>query len=157
MSAQQIYDTAPLGALIRYSDGTPRPPNRFKKKLATWQGTNGMGRLIQKQPGRQIGNFSMPASITLHKGDLASGGVTMVVIHASFSVASGLAFAVVEAPPIGSARVLDIRCGEPELLHLAADRAAAEAWLRTKCYPDAIIDEVGAGEVAARVVEGRAA
>jgi hypothetical protein len=26
MSARYIYDTAPLGSLIRFSDGTPKPP-----------------------------------------------------------------------------------------------------------------------------------
>ena len=30
MSAQYIYDTAPLGSLIRYSNGEPRPPERFR-------------------------------------------------------------------------------------------------------------------------------
>ena len=31
-TAQSIFDAAPLGAIIRYSDGTPRPPDRFKRK-----------------------------------------------------------------------------------------------------------------------------
>jgi hypothetical protein len=157
MSAQKIYDTAPLGALIRYSDGTPRPPDRFERKLVAWQGTNGMGRLIQKQPGRQIGSFSMPATIKLHQGDLVSEGVIRVVIRQTFFVTDRHTFEVVETPPIGSVRVLDIRDLGQELLHIAADRSAAEAWLRTKRYPDAIIDEVTADEEAARVVEGRAA
>jgi hypothetical protein len=34
MSATTIIDTAPLGALIRYTDGSPKPPARFTKKLA---------------------------------------------------------------------------------------------------------------------------
>ena len=34
MSAQSIYDTAPLGSLIRYSDGTKEPPARHTRKLA---------------------------------------------------------------------------------------------------------------------------
>jgi hypothetical protein len=29
MSATTIIDTAPLGALIRYTDGSPKPPARF--------------------------------------------------------------------------------------------------------------------------------
>ncbi len=29
-SARQIYDTAPLGALIRFYDGTPEPPARHR-------------------------------------------------------------------------------------------------------------------------------
>ena len=41
MSATTIIDTAPLGALIRYTDGSPKPPARFTKKLAAWERSNG--------------------------------------------------------------------------------------------------------------------
>jgi hypothetical protein len=34
MSATTIIDTAPLGALIRYTDGSPKSSARFTKKLA---------------------------------------------------------------------------------------------------------------------------
>lgn len=34
MSAHTIYDSASLGSVIRYSDGTPKPPVRFRKKLS---------------------------------------------------------------------------------------------------------------------------
>jgi len=37
MSAQLIYDLAPLGSTVTYSDETPRPPERFRKKLASWE------------------------------------------------------------------------------------------------------------------------
>lgn len=30
MSAQSIFDHAPLGAIVTFSDGTQRPPARFK-------------------------------------------------------------------------------------------------------------------------------
>ena len=36
MSATKIIDTAPLGALIRYADDSPKLPARFTKKLAAW-------------------------------------------------------------------------------------------------------------------------
>ena len=45
MSASTIIDTAPLGALIRYTDGSPKPPARFTKKLAAWERSNGVGLL----------------------------------------------------------------------------------------------------------------
>jgi len=48
MSAQLIYDTAPLGSLIRYSNGEPRPPERFTRKLKAWNNDNGIGRLIER-------------------------------------------------------------------------------------------------------------
>ena len=49
MSAKTIIDTAPLGALIRYTDGSPKPPARFTKKLAAWERSNGVGRLVKKE------------------------------------------------------------------------------------------------------------
>ena len=51
MSAQYIYDTAPLGSLIRYSNGEPRPPERFRRKLAAWNNDNGTGRFVERYPG----------------------------------------------------------------------------------------------------------
>ena len=49
MSATTIIDTAPLGALIRYTDDSPKPPARFTKKLAAWERSNGVGRLVKKE------------------------------------------------------------------------------------------------------------
>ena len=74
MSAQLIYDLVPLGSLIRYSDGTPRPPARFRKKLASWENRNSGGRLIRKQAERRVGDTMLPACITLHEGDYVSKG-----------------------------------------------------------------------------------
>lgn len=50
MSAQTIFDTAPLGSVIRYSDGQPKPPESHRKKLAAWTDRNGVGRLVKKEP-----------------------------------------------------------------------------------------------------------
>ena len=52
MSATTIIDQAPLGALIRYTDGSPKPPARFTKKLAAWERSNGVGRLVKKESPR---------------------------------------------------------------------------------------------------------
>ena len=41
MSAQHIFDNTPLGSIIRYSDGSPKPPARFNKKLEQWESNNG--------------------------------------------------------------------------------------------------------------------
>jgi hypothetical protein len=43
------------------------------------------------------------------------------------------------------------------LLHLAIDRTAAEAWLAAHRHPGAVLEDVTAAEVAAAVIEGRAA
>jgi len=60
MSAKTIIDTAPLGALIRYTDGSPKPPARFTKKLAAWERSNGLGRLVKKEPPRPYPTWIAP-------------------------------------------------------------------------------------------------
>src|SRR3989338_301368 len=74
MSAITIIDTAPLGALIRYTDGSPKPPARFTKKLAAWERSNGVGRLVKKEPPRVYPTWTAPASFTLHEGTSPRGG-----------------------------------------------------------------------------------
>ncbi|OYU86529.1 MAG: hypothetical protein CFE29_28525 [Bradyrhizobiaceae bacterium PARB1] len=154
MSAQRIYDLAPLGSLIRYSDGTSRPPERFRKKLVAWENSNNNGRLVRKTAAHTHGNHTTPETITLHQGDFGSSGVIVLRIFKTFSVDSTLTFAVVEQPKPGSVRVLD---RQGELVHLAQDRNAGEAWLASHGYPSATLDEVTANEPVAVVAEGRAA
>ncbi|MFN3672813.1 MAG: hypothetical protein ACK4VM_12975 [Bosea sp. (in: a-proteobacteria)] len=157
MSAHAIHDNAPIGSTIAWSDGAPRPPERFTKKVAAWLTNNGKGRLIRKQPGRSLGNLSLSASFTLHEADFSTGGVVAIRVHRSFSLDSTLHFEVVERPAIGSVRVFDRPGEDAELVHLASDLVAAEEWLSWHGYPRAVLREVTADEVGAAVVEGRAA
>jgi len=140
MSAQHIYDTAPLGAIIRYSNGEARPPERFKRKLRKWEGSNGVGRLIQKQPGSAGRNYVLPASITLHVGDYGEAGCIMLVVNHTFHIGSALTFSVDQLPRVGAARVVTRWQDVDELRHLARDVAAAEAWLREHHWSNARIE-----------------
>ena len=157
MSAQIIFETAPLGSLIRYRDGQPRPPERHRKKLAAWNGRNGVARFVKTEPARVRPTYTMPASITLREGDLTAGGVIMVVVMRTHLLTSELTFEVVERPAVGACQVLVELEGTVELVHLATDRGAAEAWLARNRYANARIVEITADIVAADVVEGRAA
>ncbi|MBO9136641.1 hypothetical protein J5289_28540 (plasmid) [Rhizobium sp. B230/85] len=157
MSAHAIFDRAPLGSLIRYSDGTSQPPERHSKKLANWRRRNSGGRLIRKQDARSVGSMTLPATITLHKGDFGQGGIVVLTVHETISVDNDLTFTVIEQPAIGAVRILSGPEDDAELLHLAPGMADAETWLQEHRYPDAVLDEVTADHVAADVVEGRAA
>jgi hypothetical protein len=157
MSAQHIYVSALLGSIIRYSDGAPKPAVRFKRKLAAWENNNSGGRLIRKTPSRDLPSCFLPASITLHQGDFGSAGVVVLRVHKTFSVNCALKFIVTEPPMPGSVRVLDREGEAAELLHLAADRTAAEAWLASHRHPGAVLEDVTDDEVAAAAIEGRAA
>jgi hypothetical protein len=94
MSAHTIFDNAPIGSIVAWSDGTPQPPARFRKKLAAWQSSNSKGRLIRKQGGRGVGNVSLSACFTLHEVDYGTGGVIAVRVHRTFSLESKLHFTV---------------------------------------------------------------
>jgi hypothetical protein len=157
MSAHIVHDSAPLGSVIRYSDGTPMPPTRFTKKVAAWKSRNGIGRLVKKEPARTRATYCSPACFTLHEGDFGQGGVIIVSVRRIYSVESNLRFEIVERPTIGMVRFLHDLGDSPELLHLAGNREAAERWLASNAYSGAYLEEVSADEVGADVIEGRTA
>ncbi len=146
MSAQHIFDNTPLGSIIGYSDGSPKPPARFTKKLEHWERSNGSGRLIRKSPGREFGNHPFPASFTLHEGDFGGGGVVLIVLHRSFSVDTRLRFEVAESPKTGMVRVLAQYSSGTELLHLAVNHETAAWWLKQHPHSNAVLEEVMAEE-----------
>ncbi|MGV1964173.1 hypothetical protein [Agrobacterium sp. 22-222-1] len=155
MSAQLFFN-ATIGSLIAWSDGTPRPPERHRRKLSAWRSNNSNGRLIRKEDEHTVGRNVMPACFTLHEADYGAGGVIAIRVHRTFSSNSSLAFTIVERPSIGSCRVFDCAGDSAELVYLAADRCSAEEWLSRHGYPNAVLEEVTADEIAADVVEGRA-
>lgn len=157
MSAHIVYDNAPLGSLIRYSDGSQKPPARFTRKLADWDRRNGLGRLVRKSPPRDRPTYSAPASITLNEGNFSSGGIILVTIMRTYSLDSALSFEIVERPAIGMVGVLQQIGDHDELLHLAESRDAAELWTAKTGYRNARLEDITADEVGADVVEGRAA
>ncbi|OZA11834.1 MAG: hypothetical protein B7Y02_08220 [Rhodobacterales bacterium 17-64-5] len=146
MSANTIIDQAPLGALIRYTDGSPKPPARFTKKLAAWERSNGVGRLVKKEPPRPFPTWTAPASFTLHEGNFSSEGVILVTIMRSHSADSRLVFEVAEEPKAGQVRVLLDFGGNTELLHLAESITAAELWIAREGYRNARIETVGSAD-----------
>ncbi len=157
MSASLIYDLAPIGSIVAWSDGNPRPPERFKKKLAAWQTRNSSRRLIRKEGPRQSGNYASPGYFTLHEADFGGRNTVVMRIHRTFGLDSDLTFNVLARPALGSVRLFDRAGANAELVHLADTREAAAAWLKEHGYPNAVLDEVTADEVAAAHVEGRVA
>jgi hypothetical protein len=125
LSAQQLYDECPLGALVRFSDSAAEPPQRHRRKHAAWRSSNGIGRLVRKAPQKQ----GLPASFTLHVGDFGSDDVTVVKAYRVFAVTSPLSFAIVDKPRPGQVALLHDDLGMPTLVHLADTEADAQAWL----------------------------
>ncbi len=158
MSAQYIYNSAPLGSLIRFSNGEPRPPQRFTRKLRAWNDENGMGRLIEKVAGRSSGAYPSPATFALHIGNYGSQGTILMVVRRIYTVTSPLRFEVADQPKAGMVRILSRRDGREELHHLAPDLAPAEAWSAEHRYHGAIMEVVAEPDIVMPPLEfGRAA
>lgn len=158
MSPIDIYCHAPLGAKIRFSNGEPRPPDRFTRKVEAWENDNGTGTLVEFSPGRESETYSSPPTFALHLATYSSGGVQILVVRRIYSVASRLDFEIVERPRPGMARVLTVLGEGDELRHLAADEAAARAWLAEHHYHGARIEPVDDPDVANRpLMRGRSA
>jgi len=139
LSAQQLYDAAPLGALVRFADGAVEPPQRHRRKHAAWRSSNGTGRLVRKAPQRN----ALPASFTLHVGDFGSDDVTVVKAYRVFAVTSPLSFAIVDKPRPGQVALLHDDLGMPSLLHLADTEADARAWLAAHPRANVRLREMG--------------
>ncbi len=155
MSASLIYDVALLGSLVEYSNGQPKPPARFTKKLAAWKSRNGVGRLVRKTPGRERPTYSTPPSFTLHEGDFGERGVILITIMRSYGIDSDLTFRVIDRPQPGQVRVIQDVTDGVELLYLAENREAAELWLAKAGYPRARLEEITPGMANMNAIEGR--
>ncbi|GLT01026.1 hypothetical protein GCM10007897_24170 [Sphingobium jiangsuense] len=136
-TARHIHETAVLGSLIRYSNGQPRPPERFKRKLRDWEGENGTGRLVEREPA----SGSLAASFTLRLGEFG-GAVIVAVFNRTFSAQSDMAFDILEVPTPGMVRVVTGHNGREVLHHLAPDMAAAERWMATNRFGDMRVEVV---------------
>ena len=158
MSARLIYDTAPLGSLLRFSNGEPRPPVRFSRKLQAWNNTNGMGRLVERSPEHIGASYRSPATFTLHLGNYGSQGTILMVVRRVYTVDRCLNFAVADVPKPGMVRLLTPIGDHEELQYLAPDMTAARAWMDKHRYsriraevvpdPDPVVLPISIGRAA---------
>ena len=127
-SAQALIAAAPLGALVAYSDGRPRPPERPKHRLAEWRRFNGVGRLDSVTPTEMRGAHEDPARFVLHVGDVGTFGTVVLTVRMCFDARSPLTFAVIDAAP--GAVIGFVTDGvHLELGGVFADEGSAPAWL----------------------------
>jgi hypothetical protein len=82
----------------------------------------------------------------LHEGDIGGASVMLVIVHRTHGIDSALQFKVIDVPKPDSWRIVRPYGEAVELLHLADDRAAADAWLRQNRHPGArieLVDDLG--------------
>lgn len=125
VTAPDLIATAPLGALISFTDGAPMPPARFTKKLAAWKNSNGEGTLVEVCPDRDC--------FTLHMQDLGGGQVIIARIYRTYLSTSSLTFAVKRPPIPGTVLCANVFQGRRKI-DKVTDRAGAYAWLANNSF-----------------------
>lgn len=132
MSITTLLKTAPLGATNLVSNGQPQPHVRFNRKLDRWKTENYSGVLtqIETTPGRR-------PTVTIRDSETEH---SPIVMQRRYGLDTSLRFEIRRRPTPGSVRVL--ANGRRELLHLAADREAAEKWAAANNYANAVLEDV---------------
>jgi hypothetical protein len=147
MSVFKILDHAPIGSIIEWSNGEPRPPEHHVASLYHWKRNNGSGLLVRKAGKEAQVHSGRSLFFMLRDGDSTR----------TFVVGCALRFHIASRPSVGSVRIFDSAYPDALLLHLADDWADAVAWLDSHPLPDAVPFEVTVDELAADHVEGRSA
>ena len=146
MNAYELFEAAPLGSLVRFTNDQPRPPERFRRKLAAWRTWNGSGRLVAIYPRRLLGSSFQSAGFVLKIGEYGSEGVTILTVSRHFELTCPLDFAILERPRPGMVRVLTEWNSKVELQHLAEDLPSAHEWLARHRYSNAFLSIAAADE-----------
>lgn len=125
-TASELHALAPLGATVTFSDGTPRPPDRFKKKVKEWRRHNGTGLFVAAKVGGRH-KYDSP-SITLQT--LSS---TVLVVNQVWHLDTPLTFDVTPPSP-GSIIAYSDYGGEREVAHVWPSLLDAKIWAREERY-----------------------
>ncbi len=157
MSVMTIYEQAPIGALVRYRDSRPRPPEDDAETFAAWKKRNGAGWLVRCTPPRSSVIWSTHGAVTLLHGEFPMDLDAAIAAREAFPLDSNLSFEIVRRPAAGEVRVLQEYSAHSILLYLAKNRPDAERWVKESGHINIRLEEVTAEEVCADVFEGRAA
>lgn len=157
MSVMTIYERAPIGAMVRYHDLTPPPPEGDVEAFTAWEKRNGVGWLVRCTPPRSSIIWSTAGAITLLQGEFPMDIDAAIAAREAFPLDSDLTFAVVRRPAAGEVRVLQEYGAHSILLYLAYNRADADRWVKESGHINIRLEEVTAEEACADIVEGRAA
>lgn len=136
--------TVTPGCTVAWSSDTPRPPDRFTKKLAAWQAENGHGRVTSVQHAVADDGSTRPWYITVLTGTVF--GTCGAVIARSSKIISleqtSGTIKVIARPAAGNVLIFEDQRPKSDLVHLAADAAAAAEWLSRRSYPNARLETV---------------
>jgi len=120
MNGLELFALAPLGARVAFTDGTPRPPERFNKKLATWKGNNAEGFFVGVTP-----NDGKPWSSDSFVLQTRSG--PFLIVNQHFDAKTTKTFEVTPPAP-GTILAYGDFGGRIEIKHVWANIEQARDW-----------------------------
>lgn len=123
MTARALFDLEPLGALIEFSDGTTRPPERHKNKLRDWLGRNNVGYFIAKHVGDPAKSWD-DDTFTLQ----TQNGRVLVVNRIVMVKDDDRSTYTVTPPAPGTILAYSDFAGRIEIRHVWPDLNAARDW-----------------------------
>lgn len=122
LSGQELFDLAPLGAVVEFFDGKPMPPARFNKKLREWQSNNGTGTYVRTAPKTTANDWDRD-SFTLRTLESS-----VLVINMTYTTTTAKRYRIKQERQPGQIFAYSVLGGDIELAHVWASAAHARAW-----------------------------
>jgi len=157
MSIKIIYERAPIGAIIRFTDSAAQPEAKDTEALVAWRKRNGTGRFVQRTPSHTDIICASSCAIVLQQDGPPTDTEAAMLSRQVFWLDSDLSFQIIDRPVPGNVRVIQHRSWNTTLLHLAKCRDDAERWVKESGLADLHLEDVTVDEICADFVEGRAA
>lgn len=119
----------PLGAVVSFSDGTPRPPERHKRKLRDWERNNGTGELVEVLAKRTDKEWDADTfTLQTYTSDV-------LTVNRPVNVpTSPLEYEIVKRAEPGTILAYRASEGRITVTHIWPTQQAALAWARRRSY-----------------------
>jgi hypothetical protein len=128
MKATALFALAPLGALVSFSDGTPRPPDRFNKKLSAWKSRNAKGIFVKADPADPKWDWSKD-SITIRTSES-----DYLVVNMTFSTTDDKDYTIEAMPKPWTILAYSDFDGRREIAHIWENERHARDWFQRNRY-----------------------
>jgi hypothetical protein len=131
ITGKQLFALCPFGALVTFSDGKPRPPERFVKKVKEWERNNGRGVFLGITPLPE-----KPRDWDRECFALQTSASDAIIVNTTFTVDSPLSFEFVPPAPGTVLWFTNYKTqrGRREVNRTFESKSAAFAWGDRKGY-----------------------
>ncbi len=95
MNARELFALSPYGATVRFSNGQPKPPARFNKKLREWESHNSAGRFVRAEQADPSAQYS-------REGFVLQTRHAIIIMQMCFGLEGSNTFEIEQTPPPGT-------------------------------------------------------